>query len=289
MQSNVGGAAQQAAAAAPLPSSHCQQGVVARGRLGPPDGPAQAARWPCCGRTAQRGRRPPPQPNVPPPLAPLDPNLHGMTSTLLRCTLASLRVQGRAGLRRAAQQWRGGPAARPLTSGRAAGSAAAAAAVEVQQAGAAAPASAQQQAQPPAAAPEAPAYRAYIDFKFVRDNVEAVAANCRARLSSADPHLVAQLYEQYVAAQQETDKLRAARNENSSAMKVPPPPPAAAAACSPSPGRMAARYCPPLCCLRPYHGDCACRGAGSAAQPSNPGPSPPCECRASWSRTPGQR
>ncbi|KAI7841623.1 hypothetical protein COHA_004793 [Chlorella ohadii] len=142
-----------------------------------------------------------------------------MTSTLLRCTLASLRLQGRAGLRRAAQQWWGGAAARPLSSSRVPGSAAAAAAVEVQQAEASAAATAQQQAQPPAAAPEAPAYRAHIDFKFVRDNVEAVAANCTARLSSADPHLVAQLYEQYVAAQQETDKLRAARNENSSAMK----------------------------------------------------------------------
>ena len=160
-----------------------------------------------------------------------------MTSTLLRCTLASLRLQGRTNLRRAAQQWWGGAAlARPLSSGRAVGSTAAAAAVEVQQAEASAAAPAQQQAQPPAAAPEAPAYRAHIDFKFVRDNVEAVAANCRARLSSADPHLVAQLYEQYVAAQQETDKLRAARNENSSAMKVgrrrclpPLPPPAAAA------------------------------------------------------------
>ena len=66
----------------------------------------------------------------------------------------------------------------------------------------------------------APAYRAFIDFKFVRDNVDAVAANCRDRLSNADPHLVAQLYDEFVRAQQETDKLRAARNENSSAMKV---------------------------------------------------------------------
>ena len=73
---------------------------------------------------------------------------------------------------------------------------------------------------------EGPAYRAYIDFKSLRDNVEAVAANCRNRLSKADPHLVARLYEEYVGAQQETDKLRAARNENSGAMKV-----SAAAAC----------------------------------------------------------
>ncbi len=171
---------------------------------------------------------PPDRPDRPPPLANQFPHLFSMTSTLLRCTLASLRLQGRAGLRRAAQQWWGGAAARPLSSSRVPGWVAAAAAVEVQQAEASAAATAQQQAQPPAAAPEAPAYRAHIDFKFVRDNVEAVAANCTARLSSADPHLVAQLYEQYVAAQQETDKLRAARNENSSAMKVSA---AAAAAC----------------------------------------------------------
>ncbi|PSC75103.1 aspartate aminotransferase [Micractinium conductrix] len=68
-------------------------------------------------------------------------------------------------------------------------------------------------------APEPPAYRAFVDFKFVRDNVEAVAANCAARLSCADPQRVATLYEEYVAAQQETDRLRAARNENSGAMK----------------------------------------------------------------------
>ncbi|KAL4426351.1 hypothetical protein ABPG77_004645 [Micractinium sp. CCAP 211/92] len=91
---------------------------------------------------------------------------------------------------------------------------AAAAAVEPVQADAP-PASAQQAGGPA----EPPAFRAFIDFKFVRDNVEAVAANCRNRLSTADPQVVAQLYEEYVKAQQETDRLRAARNENSSAMK----------------------------------------------------------------------
>lgn len=137
-----------------------------------------------------------------------------MTSQLLRCTLLSLRqAPARGGLRKAAAQlWGGALGSRSLVSAR---STASAAVADVQTE--AAPSSSGQQAPGPA---EAPAYRAYIDFKFVRDNVEAVAANCRARLSSADPQLVARLYEEYVKAQQDTDRLRAARNENSSAMKV---------------------------------------------------------------------
>lgn len=68
---------------------------------------------------------------------------------------------------------------------------------------------------------DAPAFRAYIDFKYVRDNLEGVAENCRNRLASAaDPGKVVSLYEEYVGLQQETDRIRAARNENSSAMKV---------------------------------------------------------------------
>lgn len=135
-----------------------------------------------------------------------------MSCSLLRTSLlAGLRAApARSGVRRAAQAWWGAsPAARPIATCRPVAAAAVEAAPE------AASSSAPQQQ-----AAEGPAFRAFIDFKFVRDNVEAVAANCKARLSTADPHLVAALYEQYVAAQQETDKLRAARNENSSAMKV---------------------------------------------------------------------
>lgn len=65
------------------------------------------------------------------------------------------------------------------------------------------------------------AFRAHIDFKYVRDNLEGVAENCRNRLAStADPGKVVSLYEEYVGLQQETDRIRAARNENSGAMKV---------------------------------------------------------------------
>lgn len=46
-----------------------------------------------------------------------------------------------------------------------------------------------------------------------------MAQNCRDRAAAADPHRVAQLYEEFVRLQQETDAVRAARNDNSSAMK----------------------------------------------------------------------
>jgi seryl-tRNA synthetase len=62
-------------------------------------------------------------------------------------------------------------------------------------------------------------FRAYIDFKFVRDNVELLTANCANRNTDAHPQKVAELYDAYVALQQETDALRNARNENSNAMK----------------------------------------------------------------------
>ncbi|KAL4859468.1 Serine--tRNA ligase [Chlorella vulgaris] len=125
---------------------------------------------------------------------------------LLRCPLAQrLAPTARAGLRASQQWWING--ARPQVAARLS---TAEATVEAEPQ----PAGGQQQA------PEPPSYRASIDFKFVRDNVEAVAVNCTNRLSSADPQLVARLYEEYVEAQQQTDKLRAARNENSSAMKA---------------------------------------------------------------------
>jgi seryl-tRNA synthetase len=114
-----------------------------------------------------------------------------------------------------------------LQAARSAATAAPAAAAAVQQAEAASSAAQQQQQpqqqqqqQPEQLQAEAPAFRAYIDFKSLRDNVDAAVVNCRNRLSSADPHLVARLYEEFVAAQQEADKLRASRNENSGAMKV---------------------------------------------------------------------
>lgn len=66
----------------------------------------------------------------------------------------------------------------------------------------------------------APAFKVPLDFRFIRDNVEAVAANCRLRNSTADPALVAQLYDQFAQLKAASDALRSSRNENSAAMKV---------------------------------------------------------------------
>lgn len=77
-------------------------------------------------------------------------------------------------------------------------------------------AAAEQQQAPPAQL----AFKAQIDFKFVKDNVELLRHNCAVRKAAADPALVAQLYDEFTRLKQETDAVRAARNENSAAMKV---------------------------------------------------------------------
>ncbi|PNH02784.1 Serine--tRNA ligase, partial [Tetrabaena socialis] len=81
---------------------------------------------------------------------------------------------------------------------------------------------------PPTSAPapatgDAPSFRAHIDFKFIKENVDAVATNCKNRFSSADPHAVVALYDEFVALKSQVDGLRAERNENSNAMKVGSP------------------------------------------------------------------
>ncbi|KAL2622352.1 hypothetical protein R1flu_002557 [Riccia fluitans] len=62
-------------------------------------------------------------------------------------------------------------------------------------------------------------WRASIDFKGIRENKEAIAANIINRKSSGDVELVVQLYEQSVRLSMEVDKLRAERNAVASAMK----------------------------------------------------------------------
>lgn len=66
----------------------------------------------------------------------------------------------------------------------------------------------------------APTYKVNLDFKFIANNVDMIADNCRLRDSTADPRLVAQLYEEYVSLKATSDNLRASRNDNSAAMKV---------------------------------------------------------------------
>ncbi|KAH8933462.1 hypothetical protein BDL97_18G031500 [Sphagnum fallax] len=62
-------------------------------------------------------------------------------------------------------------------------------------------------------------WRASIDFKWIRENKDAVAANIRNRKSAGDVELVVELYEQSVNLSQDIDKLRSERNAVASAMK----------------------------------------------------------------------
>ncbi|GLC33588.1 hypothetical protein PLESTM_000089000 [Pleodorina starrii] len=70
-----------------------------------------------------------------------------------------------------------------------------------------------------APAVDAPSFRAHLDFKFIKENVDLVSTNCKNRFSNADPHKVAALYDEFVALKTQVDALRAERNENSNAMK----------------------------------------------------------------------
>lgn len=63
-------------------------------------------------------------------------------------------------------------------------------------------------------------WKASIDFKFIRDNKEAIAKNIQNRKCGGDVEQVVQLYEQTVSLNQEVDKLRAERNAVANAMKT---------------------------------------------------------------------
>lgn len=84
----------------------------------------------------------------------------------------------------------------------------------------------QPRAAAPAAAPVAadpvpvPAFKANLDFKYIKENLAAVTDNCKNRLSSAQPARVVELYDEFTQLKQEADRIRASRNENSQAMKV---------------------------------------------------------------------
>ena len=65
-----------------------------------------------------------------------------------------------------------------------------------------------------------PPFKAHLDYRFMKDNVDLLISNTRARNSNADPALVVQLYEEFTLLKQEADNLRAKRNENSGAVKV---------------------------------------------------------------------
>ena len=76
-----------------------------------------------------------------------------------------------------------------------------------------------QLSEPPSKQEEEQSFRAHIDFKFIRDNLDLITQNCRDRHVTADPEKVVRLYNDFLELVQEADGLRAARNENSTAMK----------------------------------------------------------------------
>ncbi|GLT93772.1 hypothetical protein SLE2022_115460 [Rubroshorea leprosula] len=64
-----------------------------------------------------------------------------------------------------------------------------------------------------------PQWRAAIDFKWIRDNKEAVAANIKNRNSNANLELVLQLYDKMLNLQKEVERLRGERNVVANKMK----------------------------------------------------------------------
>ncbi|CAA0827339.1 Seryl-tRNA synthetase [Striga hermonthica] len=66
---------------------------------------------------------------------------------------------------------------------------------------------------------KAPQWKAAIDFKWIRDNKDAVAANIRNRNSNANLGLVLQIYDKLMNLQKEVEKLRAERNAVANKMK----------------------------------------------------------------------
>ena len=72
---------------------------------------------------------------------------------------------------------------------------------------------ANQQAKPPS-------YRAYIDFRALKADLDRHVQNCSDRNSAGDPKAVAQLYDEWLAAQSKVEQLREERNANAQSMKV---------------------------------------------------------------------
>ncbi|GFP82794.1 serine--tRNA ligase [Phtheirospermum japonicum] len=63
-------------------------------------------------------------------------------------------------------------------------------------------------------------WKAAIDFKWIRDNKDAVASNIKNRNSNANLDLVLQLYDKLLIVQKEVEKLRAERNAVANKMKA---------------------------------------------------------------------
>ena len=65
-----------------------------------------------------------------------------------------------------------------------------------------------------------PAFKAFLDFKALKADLEKHVQNCQDRKSTADPAKVVSLYDQFCEAQQQVDSIREERNSNAKAMKV---------------------------------------------------------------------
>ena len=65
-----------------------------------------------------------------------------------------------------------------------------------------------------------PSYRAYIDFRALKADLDRHVQNCSDRNSAGDPKAVAQLYDEWLAAQSKVEQLREERNANAQSMKV---------------------------------------------------------------------
>ena len=67
-----------------------------------------------------------------------------------------------------------------------------------------------------------PSFRAFLDFKALKADLDKHVQNCTNRSSNADPAKVVGLYDQFCEAQQQLDSVREERNSNAKAMKVWP-------------------------------------------------------------------
>lgn len=65
-----------------------------------------------------------------------------------------------------------------------------------------------------------PSFRAFLDFKALKADLDKHVQNCKNRSSNADPAKVIGLYDHFCEAQQQLDSVREERNSNAKAMKV---------------------------------------------------------------------
>lgn len=72
----------------------------------------------------------------------------------------------------------------------------------------------------PPAAEHKPSFRAFLDFKALKADLDKHVQNCRDRNSNANPRKVAHLYDEFCEVQQNVEKIRNDRNANAKAMKA---------------------------------------------------------------------